>query len=161
MENIPPPAAHQLLPLHPPGARSPLPPPPSSSVNDGTKVHSLRSKFPELAKEFHPMKNRMKSIAIPWDSKLPIWWKCPNGPDHEWQDSIRNRIEGRVCPCCLGVKVGGLGGARGGECREGSSRAKKVKASILLHNARVPPNTKHQQPTLKHCSSALPTPLPY
>ncbi|GMI38022.1 hypothetical protein TrRE_jg8808 [Triparma retinervis] len=47
----------------------------------------------------------MKSIAVPSDSKLPIWWKCNKGPDHEWQSTISKRLDGEGCRCCLGIKL--------------------------------------------------------
>ena len=37
---------------------------------------------------------------------LPVWWRCADGPDHEWQAQIRSRtISGSRCPFCTGRRV--------------------------------------------------------
>src|SRR5262249_10560914 len=34
-------------------------------------------------------------------SENVIWWKCPNGPDHEWQVKVEHRTRlGSGCPYC-------------------------------------------------------------
>ena len=70
---------------------------------------SLRSRYPELVQSYHPAKNIRKSIAVPFDSKTPLWWKCGKGPDHEWQCTIEKRLQGEVgdCPCCRNIKTSG------------------------------------------------------
>lgn len=59
--------------------------------------------------------------AVPYDSKTPLWWKCPLGPDHIWQSTISSRLDKlsllsthsefkedfkgvKDCPCCLNLK---------------------------------------------------------
>jgi hypothetical protein len=66
---------------------------------------SLRYLFPDLIKDWHPLKN---------DSLLPeyftpgsgrkIWWNGRCG--HEWNDSIIHRTTGRGCPKCRYKRAG-------------------------------------------------------
>lgn len=48
---------------------------------------------PDLAKDWHPTKNE----------SLEIWWQCPNG--HEWSATVKERIQGKGCPFCIGKKI--------------------------------------------------------
>lgn len=59
----------------------------------------LASRFPELAREWHPTKN----LPLTPDQVLPgserqVWWRCSLG--HEWQSEIRSRVDGCGCPVC-------------------------------------------------------------
>ena len=67
---------------------------------------SLAETHPEVAKQWHPTKNRDLS---PYDftagSGKKVWWKCPKGDDHEWLTDINHRTSGRKCPYCSGNKV--------------------------------------------------------
>ena len=76
--------------------------------------NSLESLYPEVSKEFHPTKNgNLKPNEIYFRSARKIWWKCPNGLDHEFQTPVRNRIRLdknkkihiTKCPFCIGKKV--------------------------------------------------------
>jgi hypothetical protein len=61
---------------------------------------------PQLAAQWHPTKNgdlRPEDVVAGTERKL--WWKCPKGPDHEWQASGRYRTTGRGCPFCTGKRV--------------------------------------------------------
>tara|TARA_Y100001970_G_C14242945_1_gene866036 strand:+ start:601 stop:2628 length:2028 start_codon:yes stop_codon:yes gene_type:complete len=66
---------------------------------------SLKARFPELSKEFHPNKN---GEAKPTDyypfSNKKIWWKCQY--NHEWDSTIQNRTYGNGCPYCSRKAVG-------------------------------------------------------
>lgn len=59
---------------------------------------------PELAKEWHPTKNKKlkPSDVMPHYSKK-VWWlgKC----GHEWKATVDHRSNGRGCPICLGMKA--------------------------------------------------------
>ena len=64
---------------------------------------------PELVAELHPERNAdLTHYGVPVDPRqlLPnsnkrIWWKCPQGPDHEWLAAISDRAgRGRRCPFC-------------------------------------------------------------
>jgi very-short-patch-repair endonuclease len=65
------------------------------------KGKSLAEVNPELAKQWHPTKNR---DLTPSDffakSGIKVWWKCEKGDDHEWESIIVNRTRGRGCPMC-------------------------------------------------------------
>lgn len=65
-----------------------------------SKENCLKSVSPDLAKEWHPTRNR---ILTPTDvthgSTKVVWWRCKNG--HEWQAMIDMRSRGSGCPRCL------------------------------------------------------------
>lgn len=71
-------------------------------------TNSLSSLYPQIAKEWHPKKNgNLTPEKIIAGSGKKYWWKCPKGPDHEWQatPNKRTRKEGSGCPFCSGQKV--------------------------------------------------------
>ena len=63
------------------------------------KSNSLQITYPELAKQWHPLKNGdlLPSQVTAFSSKK-AWWICNRG--HEWQASIANRSLGAGCPFC-------------------------------------------------------------
>lgn len=77
--------------------------------------NSLAARFPALAAELDPTKNLLgqKAGGISWSSNVKLWWKCQNGPDHEWQESPNRRTgkgrrkDGKTgrCPFCANVRV--------------------------------------------------------
>ena len=62
--------------------------------------NDLQSKFPQLAKEWHPKKNRLKpSEVVGSGTTTKRFWICKYG--HEWQASLDNRINNESnCPHC-------------------------------------------------------------
>ncbi len=67
--------------------------------------NDLATKFPEIAKEWHPTKN---GTLTPRDVKASThkkaWWICPH--DHEYEQAIMLRTtRGSGCPYCAGNKV--------------------------------------------------------
>lgn len=59
-----------------------------------------------LTKEFHPKKNgALKPQDLTVGSHTKIWWKCPKGPDHEWQQHVFMRKRGLNCPFCSGFRL--------------------------------------------------------
>ncbi|MBN1697118.1 MAG: zinc-ribbon domain-containing protein [Spirochaetales bacterium] len=73
---------------------------------DGRKVNKencLATLSPELAKEWHPTKNRVLTpqTVSPF-SKKRVWWKCPNG--HDWKAKIFDRYNGETCRKCTRKK---------------------------------------------------------
>ncbi len=75
----------------------------------GQKVsvtNSLATRFPEIATEWHPTKNgELTPNDVVYGSGRRVWWKCDNGPDHEWPTRICTRTSYRGCPFCTGRKV--------------------------------------------------------
>lgn len=66
------------------------------------KVGSLAETMPELAKEWHPIKNGdLTPNDITAGKFKPVWWLCPKC-GYEWQASPNNRKRGIGCPCCSG-----------------------------------------------------------
>ncbi len=80
---------------------------PCCSGRQVSTTNSLSSLFPEIATQWHPTKNgNLKSDAVTAGSDTKIWWKCREGPDHEWEASCNNRTNARTggsgCPFCSG-----------------------------------------------------------
>lgn len=57
---------------------------------------------PVLAEQFHPTNNvELKARNLVLTSKLEIWWRCPEGTDHEFLMRPYDRtIKGYGCPYC-------------------------------------------------------------
>lgn len=71
-------------------------------------TNSLAALFPDIAKQWHPIKNgNLTPDSIIAGSHSKAWWKCDKGPDHEWRAQIRDRTKSGStgCPCCAGQKV--------------------------------------------------------
>lgn len=51
---------------------------------------TLASRAPDLAKEWHPLKNTFAPNEISWKSKRKAWWQCAQ--KHEWQDTVVGRV---------------------------------------------------------------------
>lgn len=61
--------------------------------------NDLQTIHPELAKEWHPIKNgSITPNLITKCANKNVWWKGKCG--HEWQATIWNRIQGQNCPIC-------------------------------------------------------------
>jgi len=70
-------------------------------------TNSLASRFPEIAAQWHWTKNDdlTPEMVVAGTDRM-VWWKCPEGLDHEWQSTVSNRTtSGQGCPCCSGLKV--------------------------------------------------------
>lgn len=65
---------------------------------------SLEELYPDLASEWHPVKNGAltPSDVKPFSQKK-VWWQCHEG--HEWASTVGNRTQGRGCPVCCGKQV--------------------------------------------------------
>ena len=64
-------------------------------------TNSLAALFPEIAKEWHPIKNgKLTPDDVTSGSGKKVWWKCNKGSDHEWEETITNRTRGNNCPFC-------------------------------------------------------------
>ncbi len=71
------------------------------------KSNSLQVLYPEVASEWNPKRNgTLKPSEIRAGSNKKVWWKCPEGEDHEWEAIIRSRTyQGSSCPFCSNLKV--------------------------------------------------------
>jgi cytochrome c-type biogenesis protein CcmH/NrfF len=68
--------------------------------------NSLAVLDPDLAREWHPSKNgKLTPFDVHPGSAKKVWWKCPQGDDHEWKTVVHSRTWGRRCPVCSGRKV--------------------------------------------------------
>ena len=66
--------------------------------------NDLPTTNPDLAKEWHPIKNgKLTSYEVTSGSPKKVWWLCKNG--HEWQANIESRASGRGCPFCANNKI--------------------------------------------------------
>ena len=75
----------------------------------GKKVseeNSLLKVFPEVAKQWHPTKNKeLTPNQVTRGSKKEVWWLCPKG--HSYESTINHRtVMKSGCPYCSGRKVG-------------------------------------------------------
>ena len=67
-------------------------------------VNDLATVSPDLAKQWHPTKNKfLKPTEVTAHNANTVWWLCEKG--HEWQTKISNRTNGNNCPICIGKKV--------------------------------------------------------
>ncbi len=73
-------------------------------ICSGKKVvesNNLSALYPELAKEWHPTKNKeLTPIDVVPGSNKKVWWQCSKGDDHVWQTSVAKRTKGDGCPIC-------------------------------------------------------------
>lgn len=70
----------------------------------GQKVvlsNCLATKYPEIAKEWHPIKNKdLTPFDVPPSTARKVWWKCLKHDDHIWQATVNHRTNGTGCPKC-------------------------------------------------------------
>ena len=66
--------------------------------------NDLKTKNPELVKEWHTIKNgKLKPEDFFPNSHVKVWWICPNG--HEYEAYIIHRNNGTGCPVCKGKLI--------------------------------------------------------
>jgi hypothetical protein len=67
-------------------------------------TNSLARLYPEIASQWHPTNNgNLTPDKVVAGIPKKAWWKCPEGPDHEWPATLANRTKGDTgCPCCAG-----------------------------------------------------------
>jgi hypothetical protein len=59
----------------------------------------LATKYPDIAKEWHPSKNKKTPKEVTGSANQYAWWICKKG--HEWKAKINNRtVLKRGCPEC-------------------------------------------------------------
>lgn len=67
----------------------------------GLKVNTtncLATTHPNLAKQWHPTKNKIKIEEVTAGSQKKAYWICEN--KHEWEAIIGSRTKGNKCPFC-------------------------------------------------------------
>ena len=66
---------------------------------------SLAVLRPDLAKEWHPIKNEdLTPDMVTLGSDLKVWWKC-HSCGYEWQTSVGHRVNGTGCNRCYREKI--------------------------------------------------------
>jgi hypothetical protein len=72
-----------------------------------SQTNGLTTLFPEVAAQWHPTKNGVLTPSqVTAGSSKRVWWRCPLGPDHEWEASPANRTRaGGGCPFDSGKRV--------------------------------------------------------
>lgn len=66
--------------------------------------NDLATTHPELAKQWHPTKNRrLAPQNITAGTIRKAWWRCEKG--HEWQATVASRASGVGCPVCAGKVI--------------------------------------------------------
>lgn len=69
-----------------------------------SKRNSIMDLFPEVSKEWNYKKNlHIRPEHVGTGSHKKVWWECNKG--HEWEATVKNRINGRGCPYCSNKKV--------------------------------------------------------
>ena len=69
-------------------------------------INDLATTHPEIAKQWHPVKNGdLKVVGITANSTKVVWWMCEKG--HEWYEKpcYRTREGNESCPYCSGKYV--------------------------------------------------------
>lgn len=65
---------------------------------------SLATRFPDLAREWHPTRNgTLRPTEVTYGSKRDVWWQCAAVPSHVWRTSVNSRSGGTGCPRCARV----------------------------------------------------------
>ena len=66
--------------------------------------NDLATTYPEIAKEWHPNKNRnLKPTDLMAGANKKVWWKCEAG--HEWEALVASRtMQHQNCPYCSNQK---------------------------------------------------------
>ena len=67
-----------------------------------TKSRSLAFHNPDIAAEWHPIKNtKLSPCDVSYSSQKDVWWQCAFNAEHEWQGKVYVRTEnGAGCPFC-------------------------------------------------------------
>lgn len=69
--------------------------------------NDLFSVNPDLAAEWHPIKNMDKKPSeVVYGARLNVWWKCANG--HEWKAMVFKRNAGAGCEKCQPIGISQL-----------------------------------------------------
>lgn len=77
-----------------------------------SRANNFAYRYPDAVRYWHPTRN---GVLLPSQvlggSPDPVWWQCPVGPDHEWQNSplVLGRMSASRgnsgCPFCRGLRA--------------------------------------------------------
>ena len=70
-------------------------------VNSG--INDLKTKFPEIAKEWDTTKNKIEPSMVMPGSNKKYFWKCKLG--HSYKMTVVDRTSGSGCPYCINKKI--------------------------------------------------------
>lgn len=70
----------------------------------GANTPPLSRTHPQLARQWHSDRNgALHPRHVSAGSLRRVWWRCPEGPDHEWVAAVVARTNlGSGCPFCVG-----------------------------------------------------------
>jgi hypothetical protein len=80
---------------------------PACAGRQVSTTNSLQVLFPDIADQWHPTLNGdVTASDVPAGRDKHAWWRCTEGPDHEWCATISSRTKGDLgCPACSGKQV--------------------------------------------------------
>jgi hypothetical protein len=72
-----------------------------------SSTNSLAAVAPKVAAEWHPTENgELTPHDVIAGTPRRVWWKCPEGSDHEWQATVANRVVSSTgCPFCVNRRL--------------------------------------------------------
>lgn len=62
--------------------------------------NDLNTRYPDLAREWHPDVNDRTTQDVTAHSRYRAWWHCTSG--HSWRATVSSRVSGHGCPFCSG-----------------------------------------------------------
>lgn len=79
---------------------------PFCSGKRASVTNALSRVSPHLAAQWHPTKNgALGPDDVTTGTDRRVWWRCPEGPDHEWEAAICDRKASNGCPFCSNKRV--------------------------------------------------------
>jgi hypothetical protein len=65
-------------------------------------TNSLKTRFPAIAREWHPTRNgALRPVDVRPFSHHVVWWRCWQDLEHEWKMPVAWRTQkGTGCPAC-------------------------------------------------------------
>jgi len=72
-----------------------------------SETNSLARAYPKIVEQWHPTRNgKLKPKDVTAASTSKVWWKCREGPDHEWQALVLSRTTLKTgCPFCCNKRL--------------------------------------------------------
>lgn len=74
-------------------------------------TNSVAARYPEHLHLWHPTRNLEPPERTLANTEVKVWWKCPQGPDHEWYAApgrlaVNSWARGKTgCPACAGKRA--------------------------------------------------------